>query len=199
MLCGENKQEISELTLVFLESFDEVHFGKFASYYLERTYYFDVHPPLGKLLFAAVGLFLGYDGHFHFDKIGDDYVSNGVPYVGLRLFPALLGAAVIPLCFLTLKEIGVSLPAAIFGAALLLLGMPCECVYGSISPTNDILFFLDNSLIAQSRLILLDSMLMLFCIMSTYAWIRFYKLRHQYEIILLFLVNFIFSTLIICY
>jgi dolichyl-phosphate-mannose-protein mannosyltransferase len=54
---------------------------QFASYYLERTYFFDVHPPFGKLLFALMGWFVGYDGHFHFENIGDSYITTKVPYV----------------------------------------------------------------------------------------------------------------------
>ncbi|KAJ3059273.1 hypothetical protein HDU98_004718, partial [Podochytrium sp. JEL0797] len=100
--------------------FDEVHFGKFASYYLRGEYYFDVHPPLGKMMLGAVAAFAGYDGHYLFDEIGDDYVANGVPWVTMRLFPALCGSLIVPFCFLTLKEIGVSLVGALFGACLLI-------------------------------------------------------------------------------
>ncbi|KAJ3036664.1 hypothetical protein HDV00_002488 [Rhizophlyctis rosea] len=137
--------------------FDEVHFGKFASYYLRRTYYFDVHPPLGKLLLAATGWLVGYDGHFLFDKIGDDYIENNVPYVALRMTPATAGALIIPVVFLTLKEMGMSVAGATFAALLLVF---------------------DNALIAQSRLILLDSMLTFFAILSVYTWVKFYKQRH---------------------
>jgi dolichyl-phosphate-mannose-protein mannosyltransferase len=118
--------------------FDEVHFGKFASYYLERTYYFDVHPPLGKLLLAAVGYLLGYDGHYHFKKIGESYLANNVPYIGMRLFPAACGAAIVPLTFLTLKEIGFSLPGAAFGGIGSILMHPSisdplrQCTYCTI-------------------------------------------------------------------
>jgi dolichyl-phosphate-mannose-protein mannosyltransferase len=136
--------------------FDEVHFGKFASYYLRREYYFDVHPPLGKLLLALVGWIVNYDGHFLFTKIGMNYSENNVPYIAFRLFCAMCGAGVVPISFLILQELGVSVIGCTVGALFLVF---------------------DNSLVTQSRLILLDSMLMLFCIASIYFWIRFYKER----------------------
>ncbi|KAJ3119352.1 hypothetical protein HK100_000352 [Physocladia obscura] len=156
--------------------FDEVHFGKFASYYLRGEYYFDVHPPLGKLLLAAVAAAAGYDGHYLFDEIGDDYAAHGVPFVAMRLFPALCGALIPPFCFLSLKELGLSFSAAFWGALILIFGWSLF-----FSPLLYLLpcknFRSDNALITQSRLILLDSMLLLFGVTSIYAWIRFYKER----------------------
>ncbi|KAF3764921.1 family 39 glycosyltransferase [Cryphonectria parasitica EP155] len=138
--------------------FDEVHFGKFASYYLERTYFFDVHPPFGKLLFGLVGWLVGYDGHFHFENIGDSYVANKVPYVAFRSLPALLGALTVSVTYLIMWESGYSLPACIVAAGLVLL---------------------DNAHIGQTRLILLDATLVLAMACSLLAYIKFYKQRHE--------------------
>ncbi|KAG0130994.1 Dolichyl-phosphate-mannose-protein mannosyltransferase-domain-containing protein [Tuber indicum] len=137
--------------------FDEVHFGKFASYYLQRTYFFDVHPPFGKLLFALMGWFVGYDGHFLFDNIGDSYIDNKVPYVAFRAMPAMLGALTVPVVFLTMWESGYSLPASIVAAGLVLF---------------------DNAHIGQTRLILLDATLIFSMACSLLCYVRLYKLRH---------------------
>ncbi|TVY27702.1 Dolichyl-phosphate-mannose--protein mannosyltransferase [Lachnellula hyalina] len=138
--------------------FDEVHFGKFASYYLERTYFFDVHPPFGKLLFALMGWFVGYDGKFHFENIGDSYIDNKVPYVAYRAMPALLGALTVPTVFAIMWESGYTLPACILSASLILF---------------------DNAHIGQTRLILLDATLVFAMACSLLCYIKFYKLRHQ--------------------
>lgn len=62
---------------------DEAHFGKMGSWYINRTFFFDVHPPLGKMLIALSGYLTGYDGTFSFEKPGDKYVN--VNYVGMRI------------------------------------------------------------------------------------------------------------------
>ncbi|GIZ40559.1 hypothetical protein CKM354_000389300 [Cercospora kikuchii] len=137
--------------------FDEVHFGKFASYYLQRTYFFDVHPPFGKLLFAFAGWLVGYDGSFLFENIGDSYIDNHVPYVAYRAMPALMGALTVSVTYLIMWESGYSLPACILAASLVLF---------------------DNAHVGQTRLILLDATLVLFMALSVLCYIRFYKLRH---------------------
>ncbi|KAK7521655.1 protein O-mannosyl-transferase 1 [Phyllosticta citriasiana] len=137
--------------------FDEVHFGKFASHYLQRTYFFDVHPPFGKLLFAFAGWLVGYDGSFLFENIGDSYITNKVPYVAYRAMPATMGALTVPVVFLIMWESGYSLPACITASGLLLL---------------------DNAHIGQTRLILLDAGLILSMALSVLCYIKFYKERH---------------------
>ncbi|KAJ5732018.1 hypothetical protein N7493_003499 [Penicillium malachiteum] len=138
--------------------FDEVHFGKFASYYLQRTYFFDVHPPFGKLLFAFMGWLIGYDGHFLFENIGDSYIDNKVPYLALRAMPATLGALTIPVVFLIMWESGYSLPACVLAAGLMVF---------------------DNAHVGEDRLILLDSTLVITMALSILCYVRFYKLRFQ--------------------
>ena len=99
---------------------DEAHFGKFGSHYLKREFYFDVHPPLGKMLVGAAGLLAGYDGGFEF-KSGEPY-PDAVPYVAMRVMMAMFGVAMVPLGWYTAVELGMSWRACHLVALMVLLG-----------------------------------------------------------------------------
>ncbi|KAF9735476.1 hypothetical protein PMIN02_006053 [Paraphaeosphaeria minitans] len=138
--------------------FDEVHFGGFASKYIKGKFFMDVHPPLAKLLITLAGWLAGFDGNFDFKDIGKDYVEPGVPYVAMRLLPAICGILSIPTMFLTLKAAGCRTTTASLGAALVIF---------------------DNALVTQSRLILLDSPLVLFTAITALAWTSFTNQHEQ--------------------
>jgi dolichyl-phosphate-mannose-protein mannosyltransferase len=111
---------------------DEVHFETFSGAYFTGAYYVDVHPPLGKLLLALAARVLGVPGAV--------LAAHG-PAPVLRILPALAGALIIPVLYVTLRELGAGRRVATLAAALLLV---------------------DNALLVESRLILMDSMLILF-------------------------------------
>lgn len=112
--------------------FDEVYFKAYAGDYFSGTYYFDIHPPLGKLLLA------GWAWVAH---ISPASLTGSDPAVTLRILPAVAGALIIPMFYAFMRSLGSSRRAATLGAALLLL---------------------DNALLVESRFILIDSMLILF-------------------------------------
>ena len=70
-------------------------FGKFGSHYLQQTYYFDVHPPLGKLLVGLSGYIAGYNGSFEF-KSGEKYPPE-LDFWTMRAFNAMFGVFTVPM------------------------------------------------------------------------------------------------------
>jgi dolichyl-phosphate-mannose-protein mannosyltransferase len=91
--------------------FDEVYFKAFAAHYLDGHYYFDIHPPLGKLILG---------GYAHLIGLHAQDMLTGTA-LGLRVLPALAGALLVPLMWAILRRLGASRPFAFIGAAALLL------------------------------------------------------------------------------
>jgi dolichyl-phosphate-mannose-protein mannosyltransferase len=121
--------------------FDEVFSDTFAGHYLTGAWYYDVHPPLARLLTAAVARLAGMSGA--------DLLA-GKSEVALRIVPALLGALLVPLGYVLLRELVSSRRVAGLGALFVLE---------------------DNALLVESRLDLPEPFLLFFEISALTAFV----------------------------
>jgi len=135
---------------------DETHFGKHASWYIKNEFFFDVHPPLGKMLIAFVGELSGYNGSFAYEKPGDKYTDVS-QYKGMRIFAATLGVLLIPFCFGIVWRLTGSLSASILGASFILA---------------------DNGFLVLTQYILLDPPLLFAIVASTFFYLQFRSYSH---------------------
>ena len=130
--------------------FDEVHFGKFVSGYFTHEYFFDIHPPLGKLLISAAGWIGGYRPGFSFSEIGQEF--GDLTYLWLRFLPTLAGVIFPIVIFFLGRRFSFSNLAAFSAASFIIL---------------------ENSILVQARYILLDQFLLLFGFSSLLFYLRY--------------------------
>lgn len=128
--------------------FDEVYFREFASNYLSGAYFFDIHPPLIKLIFAGIGAIFGFSP--------EQVASGDEATLALRLLPAIAGALLVPLIYVIARQLGLGRRVAAFAGMLVLL---------------------DNALLVESRFVLMDSMLLLTGMGAVSCYLAFRKSR----------------------
>jgi dolichyl-phosphate-mannose--protein O-mannosyl transferase len=120
--------------------FDEVHFGNFTNWYSLSQFYFDIHPPLGKMLMFYFANLSEYDGLLQFANVKGGKYAN-ISYIQLRITPACLSALCCPLAYLSVRLSGFSRIAA---------------------TTASLLLIFDTSLATEGRFILSDGILHFF-------------------------------------
>ncbi|MDO8504238.1 MAG: phospholipid carrier-dependent glycosyltransferase [Candidatus Liptonbacteria bacterium] len=135
--------------------FDEVHFATYSADYVKQKPHYDIHPPLGKMIYAGALYLSGSPaaGDANFITVTKNKNDDGLrttgneipygefPYVLLRIVSALFGL-VLPLAFFWfLKSIGIGDIASVLGAGLLIL---------------------DSALLVETRLILMNGMYLTF-------------------------------------
>lgn len=116
---------------------DEYHFVNFTESYLKGEYFFDIHPPFGKMVLAGFASVIGLP---HTEKIQEASRYPDKKFMWLRIVPALCGVLLVLVVWLIVfKFMHSRIPAFLAG------------------------FFVtfDNALLLQSRLVLIDSLLLL--------------------------------------
>lgn len=126
--------------------FDELHFSKFCDRLLTGTWFFDIHPPLGKLILAYGSYIMGYraDPTFVIDRVGKPYPTH-VKYYLMRYISAFFSVLTVPITYIIARLLNLSISASILSTSTVLL---------------------DFIGLIEGRLILMDSQLLFFCQLS---------------------------------
>lgn len=119
--------------------FDEVHYGRYVTSYLNHRYFFDNHPPLGKLIITGWAKLTNLKEDFDFSNIGN--AGSSKLFFDLRFMPALFGSLFVLLFSYLAYLISRSKKTALIAGFLVLF---------------------DNAFLVQSRLILTDIFLLFF-------------------------------------
>lgn len=151
--------------------FDEVHFGKFVSAYFTHQYYFDIHPPLGKLMIASFASLFGFQGDFDFNLIGENY--NPYYLFILRFLPAFFSALFVVLIYWFSLILGFSKKAAFLAGFFVLF---------------------DNAILGQSKFILVDIFLLFFGFASLLFFFLARKMENKKNLIY-YLISAVFAGL----
>ncbi|MDO8575560.1 MAG: phospholipid carrier-dependent glycosyltransferase [bacterium] len=155
--------------------FDETYFGKFASSYLTGNYYFDLHPPLGKLLISGMGYTAGAKtDSTDYSKINNPYKDD--IYIWYRLLPTIAGILLPLIIFFIILQLGVSSLGAFVTSALIIF---------------------ENSLVVQARFISLDSILLFFGFSALLLYLLYSKSNDEKKKVYLVL-SAIFASLAFC-
>ncbi len=129
--------------------FDEVYFPRMGMSYLDGSWYFDLHPPLAKLLLGSVAWLLGLDPSF-------SWATNMLPFPD----PAYA------LLRLPVHATGVLLPLVLYAIARELnLSVFAATVVGLLAA-------LDNALLTITRIAVTDGFLLLFGFGALWAYLR---------------------------
>lgn len=135
--------------------FDEYYFGDFANSYCNQLYVFDIHPPLAKLTHYYFGQLMGVKCtmDFHANEGLEKYTSYD-QYVPYRLISAFFGTLCVPLAYLIGRKLNFSTEISIVLSCLVLC---------------------DSLLLSETRLVLTDSQLFFYIILSIYCALQLWN------------------------
>lgn len=136
--------------------YDEYHYGKFLNWTLTHRFFFDVNPPLSKLVLSGIASLVGFDPTaFAFGNIGEAFPSADQAWAA-RLASALFGTLAVPLLYRVCRQLRLSRSASALGATFVLL---------------------DTLSVVQSRLIMPEALLVFLCEASFYCALMFWDAK----------------------